>query len=327
MSTNQIPETMALIQENIEDFQNPLAVSARENAAWAKDLHLRKKGPLLFYTGGEYQLLPFMDALMDVAKLVPTDTKAFSGLMGLRNLVRKLGFAPEKVFATIFATDKDRFFAINRKAAQILKALGYDLAYDGEREMYSGALLFEMGMEDVAKSYSQPLGRFLRESGAETVVCMSPHAADVLKNKYARWEGFPAIEVKSFIELVADRKDQLPPYPGQARVVIHDSCKMARELDVVDPLRQVLEAIGVTYTEADRWGRWTTCCGGPVKTTYPDIAHKIARKRYAELAKTGADMALTSCPYCLSALIGADPKKRFDVIDMVELLAEGYGYE
>lgn len=327
MAEKKIPETMGLIRDNIQDFYNPLAVSARENALWAKDIPLRKTGPLLFYTGGEYQLLPFMDALMGVAKLVPVDSKAFSGIMELRNLVRKLGFAPEKLFASLFAVDKKRFFGVNRKALLILKDLGYDLAYDGEKEIYSGALLFEMGMEEVAKVYAEDLARFFRQSGAKTVVCMSPHAADVLKHKYSQYPGFPDLEVCTFIDLVAKRKDQLPSYPGQARVVIHDSCKMARDLDTVAPFREVLDAMGVPYVEAERWGRWTTCCGGPVKITYPDLAHKVARKRYAELAKTGADMALTSCPYCLSALLGADAKNRFEIIDMVELLAEGYGYE
>lgn len=324
---DKIPETMALIRDNIKDYHNPLAVSSKENAAWAKDLGLAKQGPLLFYTGGEYQLLPFMDALMGVAKIVPTDTKAFSGIMELRNFVHKTGLAPEKIFASIFAVDKDRFFAINRKAVLILKALGYDIAYDSEKEIYSGALLFEMGMKETAKEYAKDLGAFFRQSGAKTVVCMSPHAAEVLRFEYPKFNDFPELEVKTFIELVADRKDRLPAYPGRLQAVVHDSCKLARELDTVEPIREVLAAIGVETVEAERHGRWTTCCGGPVKITYPEIAHKISRKRYAELAKTGAELALTSCPYCLSALLSADPKKRFDIIDLVELIAEGYDYE
>lgn len=61
MGGKQLPETLTLIRDNILQYDNPLAVSARENAEWAeKDLNLPKKGDILFYTGGEYQLLPFM---------------------------------------------------------------------------------------------------------------------------------------------------------------------------------------------------------------------------------------------------------------------------
>ena len=51
MGRKQLPETLTLIRDNIMQYDNPLAVSARENAEWAADLNLPKQGDILFYTG------------------------------------------------------------------------------------------------------------------------------------------------------------------------------------------------------------------------------------------------------------------------------------
>lgn len=323
MSQNTLPETMTLVRDNILELKSPLGLSAKENAAWAADLALPKQGELLFYTGGEYQLLPFIDSLMGVMKYIDPGSQAFSWLMGLRDLVHKTGLVPEKIFASIFAADKDRYFAINRKAATILLRLGYELAYDGEHEIYSGALLHEMGYGEALGLYGTEVARYLRRTDAREVVCLSPHAAEMFKYVYAKNKDFPKIEVKTFAELVWARRDRLPQLEGAAPFVIHDSCRLAREMDVVTELRDILDALGVEHRDPERSGAWTTCCGGPVKMTYPDLAKKLAKQRVDELTATGASQAVVACPFCLSALAGVSPA--LSVIDLVELIGEAYG--
>ncbi len=324
MGGKQLPETMTLIRDNIMQYSNPLAVSAKENAEWAQGLNLPKKGDLLFYTGGEYQLLPFMDSLITVMDIVDPGSPVFGWMMSMRDLVHKTGMVPEKIFASVFAQDKKRFFSINKKAATILKTLGYKICYDGENEIYSGALLHELGFEEALDQYAKRIARFVNESGAKTVVCMSPHAAEMFKYVYPKYGDFPDIEVKTFIQLVYDKRDMLPKGFYNGVVTLHDSCRMAREMGVVDEFRGVLDAMEVSYKEPFRCGKWTTCCGGPIKVTYADISHKISQKRVDELAETGAQIALLSCPYCLSALSGADKTNNIEIMDFVEFLAKGY---
>ena len=115
MGGKQLPETMTLIRDNIMQYDNPLAVSAKENAEWAKGLNLPKKGDILFYTGGEYQLLPFMDSLVSVMDIVDPGSHMFGWMMSMRDLVHKSGLAPEKIFASVFAQDKERFFSVNKE--------------------------------------------------------------------------------------------------------------------------------------------------------------------------------------------------------------------
>ncbi len=322
MSKKQLPETMTLIRDNILENKNPLAVSAKENAQWAKDLHLPKKGKLLFYTGGEYQLLPFIDSLLKVMDLVDPGSMAFSWMMSMRDLAHTTGLVPEKIFASVFAQDKKRFFDINRKAAAILMHLGYDICYNGEAEIYSGALLHEMGFKDALALYSRDINRFLNESGAETVVCLSPHAAEVFKYVYPAFKDFPDIQIKTFPELLWARRDRLPSVASSAKFVVHDSCRLAREMGVVSELRDILDAAEVNHVDPTRSGVWTTCCGGPIKMVYPELSHRLAEQRYEELTATGANKAVVACPFCLSALKSAG--KSLEIVDLAELIMEGF---
>jgi Fe-S oxidoreductase len=324
MGEKKLPETLTLIRDNIMQYDNPLAVSARENAQWAKDLHLPKTGDLLFYTGGEYQLLPFIDSLLEVMDIVKPTSKPFTWMMQMRDLAHKTGYAPEKIFASVFAQDKDRYFSVNRKAAMILQSLGYSLCYDGENEIYSGALLHELGFEEALAAYSKRVSHYLAMTGAKTVVCMTPHAAEMFALVYPKYGDFPDIEVKTFVQLVHERRELLPKVDYHGLVTVHDSCRMAREIGVVQEFRDILDQVGVKYKEPFRYGEWSTCCGGPIKVTYDALSHKLAQKRVDELADTGAQIALVSCPYCLSALNGAEHTNHIEIMDFVEFLAKGY---
>lgn len=261
---------------------------------------------------------------MSVMDIVDPGSHVFGWMMSMRDIVHKSGFAPEKIFASVFAQDKERFFSVNKKAATILKTLGYDICYDGENEIYSGALLHELGFEEALGIYAKRVATFLNNSGAKTVVCMTPHAAEMFSYVYPKYGDFPQIEVKTFVQLVHEKRHLLPKNFYDGTVVVHDSCRMAREMGVVNEFREVLDAMNVTYKEPFRFGKWTTCCGGPIKMNYTDISHKISQKRVDELAETEASIALVSCPYCLSALDGAKKPDNMQIMDFVEFLAKGY---
>ena len=114
MTTNkQIPSVLKLIRSNIIKYGNPLALNSRQNSSWVKDLDLPTKGEILFYTGGEYQLLPYLEPLLKTMTYIDPAGRAFSLLMQARKLVNIFGVAPEKIFAGMLAKDKERYNAIN----------------------------------------------------------------------------------------------------------------------------------------------------------------------------------------------------------------------
>lgn len=320
----KLPATLEIIRGNIIKHGNPLALKGSEVAAWAKDMNLPKTGDLLFYTGGEYQLLPYIDSLLKTMKVMDQGSKAFSMMIGARNLFDKVGISAEKIYASVLSRDKDRYQSVCTKAARILQSLGYDLCYSGDEELYSGALLYELGFLEDLKEYAPRVQHVLQQSGAKTLVCLSPHAAEVLKFVYPQMGINIDIEVKTFVELVWEQRHKLQPVPNAPKVVIHDSCRLARELHITEELRDIMTAVGVEFVEPQQKGEWTTCCGGPSKIVFPDLSHTMGERRVKELQATGAELMLTSCPYCLSALEGALEKKDKDqAIDLIEFIYRG----
>lgn len=320
----KMPPVLELIRGNIIKYGNPLALKGSEISAWAKGLNLPKTGDILFYTGGEYQLLPFIDSLVKTMTVMDPNSATFSALLGIRNIVNKTGLAPEKIYASLLAQDKDRFNAVSYKAARILQSLGYDFCYSGEDELYSGALLYELGYWDDLAEYGKRVAKVFKESQAKTIVCLSPHAAEVIKIIYPKFGIHHDLEVKTFVQLVWEQRDKLPKLNTKESVVIHDSCRLARDLGITEEIREVLMAMGVEFKEPYRNRAWTTCCGGPNKFMFPELSHTIAERRVGELQDTGADLILTSCPYCLSSLKGGIKSKDKDgIADLIEFLYKG----
>lgn len=320
----KLPPVLEIIRGNIVKHGNPLAMKGSEVALWAKELGLPQKGELLFYTGGEYQLLPFIDSLVNTMTVMDQGSKVFSMMMGARNLINKTGINAEKIYASVLAKDRERFNSISYKAALILKKLGYNFCYAGDKELYSGALLSELGFCEDMESYAIRVNEVLNRSEAKTIVCLSPHAAEVFKFVYPKIIKDFSFEIKTFVELVWEKRDKLSPLYSNDIVVIHDSCRLARELEIDLEIRDILSAMGVKYCEAKCSHKWTTCCGGPNKLLFPEISHTISSRRVTELKETGANIILTTCPYCLAALLGGQGKEDSTKIeDLIEYIYRG----
>lgn len=321
----KLPPVLEILRDNIVAHGNPLALNAKELSSWTKELNLPEKGQTLYYTGGEYQLLPYIDSLVKTLTYVDATSNIFSWLMHVRKIVNKTGINAEKIYASILAQDKQRYFSINYKAVTILQKLGYELCYDSKNELYSGALLYELGFRKDLKTYAQQVADSIEKTEAKTIVCLSPHAAEMFKLVYPKLVDFPQVKVRTFIDMVWEKRDLLPKVDYDGSVVIHDSCRMARELGISEEIRDILTSVGVTYVEPIRNKEWTTCCGGPSKMLFPEIAKTVAERRIVELSDTGSKKALISCPYCLSALQSGIVKGTdFVLDDIVEFLYRGF---
>ena len=67
--------------------------------------------------------------------------------------------------------------------------------------------------------------------------------------------------------------------------------------------RAVLGAIpGLDLSEMYRIKGDSFCCGagGGVKAQFPDMALSTSKERLKEAAATGADILMTSCPFCIT---------------------------
>ncbi|GAV25284.1 hypothetical protein ciss_12170 [Carboxydothermus islandicus] len=311
------PATIELVRQNILKYKNPLGLKGRELTSWAEGLNFSHDSEYLFYTGTEYQMLPYIDSLVKALKTMNQLGSGKKILFGLRNLVDKFGFNPEKIYAGILARDRDKTANILRKHVQILNSLGIVPQYLGEEELYAGALLYEYGYLNDLREIARKLSEIFKSRGIKKIIVASPHAAEMLREVYPDFVDFP-FEVYTMPEFLAANFAKLSPKAPTKKIVIHDPCRLARELDVFAEIREVLKKSGYSEViELPQSGKFTTCCGGATKLLFPELAEALAKQRVHELEKSGGEEIVTACPYCYFNL---SQYSNLPVKDLTEIL-------
>ena len=203
--------------------------------------------------------------------------------------------------------------------ANLLQRAGVDYAYLYEDDMYSGVILYDMGLEDAFQKHAEKVYRRLRGRGAEKVVTVDPHTTHVLRDVYPRYiDGF-SLEVVNYLELLdksaAEDKLVAKTKLGE-KMVIHDPCLYARSLDIIEQPRRLLRLAGIELEEPRRSRKLTYCCGGPVEALSPRLAERIATTRLRELGEKSSSI-ITLCPICYANLSRVAEKETIEDISLV----------
>jgi Fe-S oxidoreductase len=138
-----------------------------------------------------------------------------------------------------------------------------------DREIYSGALLYELGLVDDFARYARRAAEYFKKHGVRRIITVDPHTHHVLEKIYPKYvEGFD-LEVVSYLDLIK---------PGGVSIngfAIHDSCLYARFLGRYERIRQLLAA-GNPVEDPYITGKDTAgCCGGPIESLFPEMSNKV----------------------------------------------------
>ena len=318
-----LPKALPLIVENMRRSGNPLGMSGAKLSSWASGLDLPSKGEALFYTSCDYQLVPYMLALVDqIKKMGPFGYEGSvlaSAAMGLR----RLGLDVTSTFASLTAKDQEYYNSIVRMYAEVLRKYGVDFAYMGQEEPYSGALLYEFGfLEDFAE-HAKKVNRLFKERDVRTVVVTSPHALEAFRILYPKFvEGFDVNTLHFTEALLKANQETSMALEEPLEVTVHDPCHLARTLNITEEPREILSKVkGLSLKEVPYANkRWTGCCGAPCETLLPSVTESVAAKRVEELSSSGAGTALTLCAFCLANLRKGASGKSLRVMDFIEVL-------
>jgi Fe-S oxidoreductase len=278
-------------------------------------------GETVIYTGHMYQIMP---ALMSIEKITSMfEDHWMAKFFGVGRMMNK------HVNMSRFARRGDSMEqrAYDARLANIVRLLRAanvnDLGYLYGEELYAGALIHDLGVDDVFEHQTRRLHEMLEKRGVKRVITVDPHTTDILRNVYPKLVPEFGVEVRSYLEVLAEQKPE-PKSSLESDIVIHDSCIYARYLDMIDEPRWLLENAGATVREPEYAGRLTFCCGGPAESLFPKKAREIAGKRMEQLTRTGHDVA-AMCPICLANLRSAAEGKGVTVRDISEYLIEAYG--
>ena len=211
-----------------------------------------------------------------------------------------------------------------KSIARILKIAGVDFGYLYEKELYSGALLFDEGVDGTFANHAQRVYEILKNNGTKRIITLDPHTTNMLRHVYPRIVKNYEIEVKSYLEVLAE-KDININKSLNLDLVIHDPCIYARYESIVEEPRRLLKNAGAVINEPELSGKLTHCCGGPLESLFPAKAHTVSIKRAEQLAECG-NKVVTMCPICLTNL-KRNAVDGLEVRDISEYLIEAYTAE
>jgi Fe-S oxidoreductase/nitrate reductase gamma subunit len=299
LNRGRFPQELNLFFRNLETNSNPWGVGFSKRTDWAESLDLplmadRKSADYLFWVG----------------------------------------------CAGSFDEEGQR---ISRAMVSLLNKAGLDFAVLGTEEKCCGDPARRLGQEYLFQTLAQEnMGLFLKYN-VRKLITFCPHGFNTFKNEYHRLlrllPSFSEQERAQLakIEIVPHavllnrlvREGGLSPKPGLAEsLTYHDSCYLGRHNGIVREPRELLSRLSPQkFTELGRSREHSFCCGagGGLMWTEENLGRRINLIRTDEIIGTGAGVAATSCPFCLSMLKdGLKDRERTDIAikDIAQLLAE-----
>lgn len=244
-----------------------------------------------------------------------------------RREIAALGLAPEGVAELIEEYMAEGWKAEDAGQAELLLYSGAQNTEES-REMKAafGSLLEKAGIPHMAWEEEPPDGNRLfdligetaevrqiaercREaiaaSGAKRVVVLNPSSARMFKQEYPAWGlEIPAevVTATSFAERLLE-EGKLNIKKAEGIVTYHDPCRLARDLEEMEPARKIIRAMGYELREMIQSGKLTKCCGGVVLEAHsPETARLTAQGRLSDAERIGIGTVIVACPGCASVL-------------------------
>jgi len=313
-------EVIGILGDNLRLRRSVLPIPKRHVVGWARELGLPRGGETVLYTGLMYQLIPYIEALVRAEQRLGNSWLARFTKWGrmLNKVINISAF-----LARPRAQERRVYEQVLINAALLLQKAGIKFGYAYDADLYSGALAYDLGLDEAVKRHAQRVYKALKSVQAKTVITVDPHTTYMLRSVYPKLVPGYDLVVKNYLEVL---DEHLVPNSGGSvhtePAVLHDPCVFARYEGIIEAPRRLLRASGVEVQEPEKSGYVTWCCGGPVESLYPEKAAANARKRMEQL-EAAAPRVITMCPLCLVNLSGA-ASPGVTVDDISSYLREGF---
>jgi heterodisulfide reductase subunit D len=217
---------------------------------------------------------------------------------------------------------------------KVLNAAGKEIAMSRE-EWCCGSIALRIGDEKTVSELVKHNIEDFQKRGTKTLFTACAGCYRTWKKDYPEFvgEALP-FEVKHITEVLIDllNNDQIPfrKELEPVKVTYHDPCHLGRHMNLYSIPREVIKKIpGVELIEMKRNRNNAWCCGagGGVKSQFPDLAIDISKERIIEAIETGAQLLVTSCPFCIGNLSDAwkqmdsNIQSKIEVIDVIDFIA------
>ena len=188
--------------------------------------------------------------------------------------------------------------------AGILDRAGVDFGILGTKENCCGESIRKAGEEEKFKILARENIKAFIDNGVKRILVSSPHCYHTFKNEYSEFMmNLEVVHISQYLkELIEQGRLELD---GQfaKRVTYHDPCYLGRHNGVFDQPRDVLKQLpGLEFVELPESRQNSLCCGGGGGRIWmhTDKEERFGNLRLAQANEVGAEVLVTSCPYCIS---------------------------
>ena len=285
-----VPQSLQKPLGSLEKRGNPWGKMERKRADWTKPLG-EDNGIKILEKGAEAETLYFVDSI---------------------------------------SSFDDRMQEIARCTAQILTAAEIDFGILGKAEKDSGHEARRFGEEMLYQDLRDQNTEAILHSGVQRIVTADPHAYNALKKDYTELP--PAEHISQTVaRQVQSGKIQLKAVEDPANIyVYHDACYLGRHNNIYDDPRVAIDAIpGIKRVEMTGNCRDRSfCCGGGGLMLFyePEEEQRMGVLRVEMAQKSGANVIVTACPFCLvnieDAIKVSGLEGQMEALDLTELIAQ-----
>ncbi|MGB9836317.1 MAG: heterodisulfide reductase-related iron-sulfur binding cluster [Candidatus Saccharicenans sp.] len=241
-----------------------------------------------------------------------------------------------------FGSYDERGRNIARSMVRVLQAAGVDFVVLGNEEKCCGDSARRLGNEYLFQNLAHDNLKALARAGARNIITICPHGYNTLKNEYPElldlfsdfeeheisliksWKVISHLEFLEELVRTGRLKLKKLDYPAWT---YHDACYYGRHNQIFEVPRRLASAvINGQHREMKNSREHSLCCGGGGGLMWLEEkpGQRVNHLRAAEIIKTGSQLLLTSCPFCLTMLqdgLKDKGQENTPVLDVVELLA------
>ncbi|MFH1807561.1 MAG: (Fe-S)-binding protein [Pseudomonadota bacterium] len=226
-----------------------------------------------------------------------------------------------------------RMRKVARATVELLHKAGVSFGILGNQENCCGESIRKTGNEAVFRNLAKDNIKTFIDRGVKKILVSSPHCLHTFKNEYP--EFMVHFEVVHMTELLAEllasgRLKLAGEFPRT--VTYHDPCYLGRHNKVFDAPRAVLDAVpGLQRREMRDHHENSLCCGGGGGRIWMETPkqERFSNLRIAQAKQVGAEVLVTSCPYCISmfeearlSLAEDDPLQIQDITEVLQAALE-----
>ena len=215
--------------------------------------------------------------------------------------------------------------AIN--SARALAKASVDFGTLGNEEGCCGSTLLRTGLLEPAKKMAMKNIELFERAKPSLIVTSCAGCYKTIRQDYPKVGKVSAkvVHITQFMAELIDSGRLKLDRRVEGVATFHDPCHLGRHNGLYEEPRKILASVpGLMLVEMERSRDEARCCGagGGVKTAFPELAQKISSLRIEDAEKTGADMLVTSCPFCYQSLKAAIESKgsKLKMMDLAEVV-------